>query len=317
KDLMIETSPGPKLPVGLDPAADKAGVDRIIDQWADDKFRNEQIDGVLVLLVENDAVKKIRVRVGPNTAKSGMFTKAHVDELVGRIQKHLKTNDRDGALHAITSYVAETMQRHSQPAGLPPPPVGRGAPPQAQPPAVPQREVEANPVVVWLLIGLGILIAVWIISAVIRGLRTMSGGYGPGYGAGYGPGYSGGPAPSGGGGFLTGFLGGLFGAAAGMWAYNHFFGGGTPSAFGSDHGRGQDGGFSGGAVAGPSDVGAGDPIGGGGDWGKHADAAGGGEDWGAGHGDWGGGGMGGGDWGGGGGDWGGGGGDIGGGGGDW
>src|SRR5262249_42100568 len=48
KDLMIETTPPPKQPKDLD-FNDTAAVDKFIDGWAKEKFKNEQIDGVHVL----------------------------------------------------------------------------------------------------------------------------------------------------------------------------------------------------------------------------------------------------------------------------
>jgi uncharacterized protein len=150
----------------------------------------------------------------------------------------------------------------------------------------------------WVLIVAGVLLFIWVIIALIR---AMSGNvYGPGYG---GYGYGGG---GGGGGFFPSLLGGMFGAMAGMWMYNSFFGGHMThdpgAAAAGDYGN-----------TGATDTGAGDydnGAAGGADWGDDAGGGGGGGDWGgdAGGGDWGGD-AGGGDWGGGG--------DFGGGGGDW
>jgi uncharacterized protein len=316
KDLMIETTPPPKQPKDLD-VNDTAAVDKFIDTWVKEKFKNEQIDGVHVLFIEKNKLHKLRIAVGPKTIEKGVFTIENRKELEHRTIEKMKAGDKDGALLAATSYVGETMQHNS-----------RSAPRAAAPADVPQEQVqhggqraEASPIFRWILIGLGVLLVIWIVSAVIRGLSHMGSGGGYG-GGGYGPGYGGG----GGGGFLNGFLGGMFGAAAGMWAYNHFFGGGTPAA------QAGGGGFAGGSTAEATDVGAGEPSVGGGDYGdvdkgaiEAPDEGGGGGDWGGGGGDAGGGDAGGGgDWGGGGGggDWGGGGGgggggDWGGGGGDW
>lgn len=306
KDLFIETTHPPKQPKSLD-FNDTAAVDKFIDGWARKKFENEKVNGVQILFIEQAKLKKLRVLVGAETLKRGLFTNTNRDELVRKIAEHMKTGDKDGALLAATGYVADAMQRNSR--------SSISAVPQANAPAPeqgvqhPAPAVQPTPIITWILIGLGILLAFWIISAVIRGFSAMGGGggYGPGYG-GYG---------GGGGGFMTGFLGGMFGAAAGMWAYNHFFGGGGPSAYA---GGSPSAGY---ATTERSDVGAGDPAVGGSDSGEvdkgaiEAPDDGGGGDWGggdAGGGDWGGGGDpgGGGDWGGGGGDFGGGGG-----GGDW
>jgi len=311
KDLMIETTPPPKQPKDLD-LNDTAAVDKFIDGWAKEKFKNEQIDGVHVLLIEKNKLHKIRVSVGAKTLEKGLFTNANRDELVHKLQEKLKAGDKDGALLAATGFVADTMQHHARP--------GVGAAPGDNVPAgqhaqnPPRHQADVSPIVKIVLIGLGVLLVFWLISAVLRGFSSMGSGGGGGPGYGYGGG--------GGGGFMNGFLGGLFGAAAGMWMYNNFFGHSTSSAWG---GESHTGGSA--AASEPSDVGAGDPSvgggdydepdkgaeedagGGGGDWGGGGDAGGGGGDWGGGGGDTGGGG----DWGGGGGgDWGGGGG-----GGDW
>ena len=130
----------------------------------------------------------------------------------------------------------------------------------------------------WVCLGLCVALGAWLVIGLIRALT--GGGGGPG---GYG---------GGGGGFMSSLFGGLFGAMAGMWMYNNFFGGGGMFGGGSD------------AYAGDNYSGGGDT--GAGDYGGETGAAGGYDDGGAGGGDWGGGG----DFGGGGGDFGGGGGDF-------
>lgn len=159
----------------------------------------------------------------------------------------------------------------------------------------------------WICLGLCVLLGIWVVIALIRALTGTGGG--GGYGGGYGgPGYGGG-----GGGFFSSMLGGMFGAAAGMWMYNNFFGGSHASDMSAG---GSYGGDTGGTYdTGEGNVDTGSEGAGGGDWGDSGGGdTGGGGDWGdSGGGDVGGGG----DWGGGGGDFGGGGGDFGGGGGDW
>src|SRR5438128_8139445 len=73
KDLMVETAPPPKQPKDLD-FNDTAAVDRFIDGWAKEKFKNEQIDGIHVLLIEKNKLHKIRVAVGAKTLEKGLFT---------------------------------------------------------------------------------------------------------------------------------------------------------------------------------------------------------------------------------------------------
>jgi uncharacterized protein len=310
KDLMIEAAQAPARPDDVD-KDDKAAVKRFFDKWTAEKFNNEKINGVYVVIVPKAHI--VRAAVGQETLKAGLFTNKDRDELIHKIHEKLDAGDKDGALHTATGFVADTMQHHARPAVNAAPGDNVPAGQHAQNP--PHHKADASPIVKWVLIGLAILLGFWLISAVMRGFSSLGGGGGGGPGYGYGGG-------GGGGGFMNGFLGGLFGAAAGMWMYNNFFGHSTSSAWGGESHTG-----GGAAASEPSDVGAGDPSVGGGDYdepdkGAEEDAGGGGGDWGGGGdtggggGDWGGGGGdagGGGDWGGGGGgDWGGGGG-----GGDW
>ena len=333
KDLFIET-------VAEGPEKDFPG-------WARSRFNNAAVDGVYVVLTKKP--KRLQIDVGDATLRNGYFTRQDIKELE-TIVKAKGTNDE--VLNKIVTFVHETMNERHKPKAVAQQPKENPAPVQkAQPPPVQDRGQEvrhdtAMPSWVgWVCAILAVVFVVWIIFAVIRAMTGMGGG-GYGYGGGGGGmGYGGG-----GGGFLTGMLGGMFGAMAGMWMYNNFFGGhasmgsngavnwgggGTNAAGepyqgdtdvgasgGGEYGGGDDaaagGEGDGGAEWGGKDEAGGGDAGGGGDWGGGGD--GGGGDWGgggdAGGGDWGGGGDagGGGDWGGGGGgDFGGGGG----GGGDW
>lgn len=193
-----------------------------------------------------------------------------------------------------------------------------------------------------ICIGLVVILALWLVFGLIRGLMgggrpldRAPGGYAGGPGPGYaqGPGYAPGPGyaqpQSSGGGFFTNMLGGMFGAAAGMYIYDSFFRGsspttsswGTPSAHAggptptppdtSDRKMSENtggGDWSSPSTSAPADGGGGGDWGGGtdgggGDWAGGADAGsgGGGGDWGGGGDAGGSGDAGGGDWGGGGG----------------
>lgn len=87
------------------------------------------------------------------------------------------------------------------------------------------------------------MLLIWVGFSLIRGLfRSMSGG-GAGVGGGMGQ-----PAYGGGGGFFQNMMGSLFGAAAGMWMYDQFFGSHSSAAsFGTDStdASPSDGGYSG------------------------------------------------------------------------
>ncbi len=299
KDLVIETFTNP-------PDRYKGqAIKEFAPGWTKRNFDVLGVDGIYILLCRQPAW--IDVQVGNVTMRQGEFTAAERRELFQIIEKNLQAagaankkgekeaaaESRDKALLDAVAYVRDNM-----------------AP-------APTRPVVAAPAPGrsflsmyggWICLGLVALLVVWLIFGVIRGLSNRGS---PGYGSGGGGGGGYGGGGGGGGGFFTSMLGGMFGAAAGMWMYSHFFGGTTPSA-------GASGPMGGGADSNQSDVGQGSEgtggDAGGGDWGGGGDAGGG--DAGAG-GDWGGGGGGGGDAGGGGGDWGGGGGDAGGGGGDW
>jgi hypothetical protein len=288
-DTVVEVKVAPEI------QKDKAAVNRFFDQWAEKRFVQEKVNGVYIAIVQNPP--KERVQVGNKTMQSGLFTSADRKELEEKLLADLKTahaevmknqakNDR--VLLDVTSFVHERMVQRArelaaskQAAAAQNPAAGQHAPPAQQ----------GTPWVMYILIGIGVLLVLWLIMGVMRALSGAGGGAGPGMG------YGGG----GGGGFFSSLMGGLFGAAAGMWLYNNVFGGHTNSAWGagpdgggantgndadtSSTGGGDDYGDTGGGAGGDQ----GGDVGGGGDWG------GGGGDWGGGGGDFGGGG-GGGDW---------------------
>jgi TLP18.3/Psb32/MOLO-1 phosphatase superfamily protein len=338
KDLFIETVE----------SGEKNKDDRT--KWAKGRFNEFGVDGIYVVVSKSPSF--YRYYIGDNTREKGYFKKADIETLEKTLSQITKEGKRDDALVEVANYVLEAMNEHARAKSTeqPAPKKKAGAPEvvNQQPvkrPDPPRHEVQHEnsmpPWVGWVCTIVAILFVVWIVYAIIRAMTGFGGGGGYGYGGG-GYGYGGG-----GGGFFTGMLGGLFGAMAGMWIYNNFFGGHAAyrndgsvdwGSGGNDAGGGSsatpyeadtsEGGTGGG---GDDDAGGGggggDAGGGGGDWGGGGGddgGGGGGGDWGGGGGDaggggdWGGGG-GGGDWGGGGGDWGGGGGGDfgGGGGGDW
>ncbi|MFO0965044.1 MAG: TPM domain-containing protein [Gemmataceae bacterium] len=330
--MIIETREAPKLPPDVDHADGKAVHEYYRKTLLEHAKKTMGKAGVFVAILPDKG--QAYCFVGPDTINKEHLTPKKATEIALKMQEKVKKKDYDGALDLAVASVRSL---------LPPPKTevtktdsdtwfGRdkktttgggagGRPVEGHEPAKP------TPWLTYILIGLGVIIVLWLIMAVVRGLSGMGGGGGaPGYGSG-GPGYAGGYGGGGGGGFMRGFLGGLVGAAAGMWLYNNVFGGGASSAFGGTHS--PTGGMSDtGAAAAEPEERATDWGGGGGDDSAGADEGGGGGGGGggddAGGGDWGGGGGGdtggGGDWGGGGGgDWGGGGGGDwgGGGGGDW
>lgn len=239
---------------------DAATVNRSLDTWALDRFRARGQRGVYVVIVKDPP--KIRVVHSNALENKKIFDGQDARELQKLLQSRLSATDgiaRDRALLSATDFVFDKLQ-HSF-----------GA---TTSPNVAEDRVNWT---TWALIGVGLVIVIWFLIAVVRGFSSM------------------GASPAGtSGGFFSSFLAGLFGAAAGMWLYNSFFGG--PSAHaasgaadanesssvtGSDWGAENQSTDSGGrGVAG-------------GDWGGDTTHDSG--DW-AGGGDWGGGDLGGGDW---------------------
>lgn len=285
KDFFVETVPNVPLPEGV---KDPAAIDKFVSQWAIDRFKTFEIDGVYLLITKNPP--KLRIEIGPTTLKEGWFTSENRNHLKTILKDHLGS-EPDKTLLVSANYVLDTMAKHATTTAKPNH-VTPAADPGHQQPQQQARDEGFPPWLIWVGVGLGALLIFWLIMGLARA-ASGGGGYGgaPGMGGG------------GGGGFMSSMLGGLFGAAAGMYLYNNFFGGHGSSAHAGDSSAGAG---TGGDAQESTDVGAGDPSGEGADWGDNGNAGGGdagGGDWGGGGGgDWGGGG--GGDWGGGGGgDW--------------
>lgn len=155
--------------------------------------------------------------------------------LKNAIIAHFKTGDFDGGLVAAAEYVKAEMPKDITSKGKD------------------EQNKGGTSVGTWICLGICLLLGIWLVIGLIRA-------------------FSGGGMGGRGGGFGTALLGGLFGAMAGMWLYNSFFGGGhDSSAFGGE----------GGDTGGGGDAGAGDfgDAGTGGDWGGGGGDFGGGGDW--------------------------------------
>ena len=196
----------------------------------------------------------------------------------------------DGGLMSATTFVIEQLEDTSLPAG------------KVTSDDHKNSSTGGMSIMGWVCIAGAVLLAIWVVVALIRMMTGGVTGYGGG-GGGYGGGGGGGM------GFMGGLMGGMFGAMAGMYLYDQFTGG---HHYNDHYGNGNDGYDNSGGGNDSQDVGEGNF-----DGGSEGQGAG---DWGDSGGDTGGDTGGGGDWGGGdtggGGDWGGGGGDMGGGG-DW
>lgn len=197
----------------------KSATNRGFSQWAEQMAHAKGVNGVFILLVKQPA--HLQVVVGTDT-QTQAFTLLDRTALVERMIGQLRQKKNDEALIDAVNFIAATMQSHL---GSSAKAFGHKAQPQG-------GGSWMQTIIIVLLIWLGF--------SVVRGLfRAMSGGGGS-MGGGVGQ-------PYGGGGFLQNMMGSMFGAAAGMWMYDQFFGSHS-SAFGAqpmdslDH---QGGGFTG------------------------------------------------------------------------
>ncbi len=268
KDVLVETFQ--EIPADVKQGVnlrDKTALNRMFEQWSVNRARLQSVNGVYMLLVKEPA--HLQVVVGNETQKKA-FTLADRDTLVRTMLAKLRAKDYDAALREGTSFVASTMKSRAtsraQPASTPAPVTAHRNDPQP--------ESSGGWILPLILMG-G---AVWVALAIVRALFRSGSAAG------------GGPVPgaAGGGGFFRNMLGGIFGAAAGMWMYDHFFGSHGSSSYGATPGDGFDnragdseftgqdtdytssgGGFgddSGGGFGGGGDFGGGDSGGGGGDF---------------------------------------------------
>lgn len=179
--------------------ADKATANRGFSQWAEQLARSKKVNGVFIMLVKQPA--HLQVVVGTDTQRQA-FTLADRATLVQRMLGQLRQHKNDDALIDAVNFISTTMQSHRS-----------GA---ASPLSSSRAHASQQGGTSWLP-TIGIVLLIWLGFSLIRGLfRSMSGGGGVG---GLGQ-----PYGSGGGGFFQNMLGSMFGAAAGMWVYDQFFG---------------------------------------------------------------------------------------------
>lgn len=272
KDLSVETFW--EIPAeekqGVD-LQDKVAVNRVCQQWAVKRARAQSVNGVYIMLVKEPA--HLQVVVGNETQKRA-FTLADRDELVRTMLAKLRAKDYDAALREGMSFVVSTMKAnagsHSRATSTLATTYRDGAQPESSGGSARGW--------FWSLLIIGGL--VWLGLSVVRSLfRSGSAGAGGAMNP---------AADTGGGGFFRNMLGGMFGAAAGMWMYNNFFGSHGSSAHGADHGVSSGEGINGDAGFSGQDTdytssggGFGDDSGGGfggGDFGGGGDSGGGGGD---------------------------------------
>lgn len=206
---------------------DKAKVQGVWEAWAAEHLKGDR--GLVVLI--NWEPGKVMVKTDKAVTNAG-YSNASASELRERLIKSLgeakKNNNEadrkkllDEALASAVSLIATTL------------PLERG---RAGAPAHLGGEND-NGILGYVCLGLLGLMVVWLIVGLFRGAMA-------------GPSMS--PAMGGGGGgFFSSLLGGMFGAAAGMWMYNSFFG--SNNAWGSSWGGSNAGWGSGGDEAGSGD----------------------------------------------------------------
>jgi hypothetical protein len=263
KDVVVETFGD--VPVDRAKQWDPNNKGAFYHDWARDRFRELGVNG-LYIQVTRKPTTHLQIEVGDQTGRRA-FTADDRDRLKGIMLAHFQKKEFDaGLLDGVRFVRKELAASHAQA------PRQQSTAPQAA-----ERRGGFN----WgglLCVGLMVVGGIWLLFGLIR---AFTGGGGGGPGGGYGGG------GFGGGGFLPGLMGGLFGAMAGHYIYDNFFGGGGSHAYGGEPGPSAD------AGTGPDT----DSYGTGGDFGGDA---GGGSDFDAGGGDFGGGDFGGGDFGGGG-----------------
>ncbi len=255
KEVVVETFA--ELPADLRQGvnvSDKAALNRIFEQWAVKEARADGVNGIYMLLVKNPS--HLHVIVGNDTQKQA-FTQRDRDALVSLMLGKLRSRQFDDALLSGVDFVSSTMKSHLG---------GAARPAKSRAADAPAASQEKSSWLWPIVIG-GIIL--WIVIAVFRSM-SRSGGGAQGYGQQSPLGGGGG-----GGGFMQSMMGGLFGAAAGMWMYDHFLGGSSHAAPPSDNQNLErgDSGFSGhdtdysGSGDSFSDSGGGGDFGGGGDGG--------------------------------------------------
>lgn len=204
KSVIVETFD--RLPEGV---ADLTAFGRA-------EFARRNVDGLLVVILEG---RGLRVFAGRQTLEriGAEGRNAVADQLL----QGFRAGRPDEALIAALRSAEQRLT-----AAFPATPAARAPPPTTEGPADWVSDWTAGySWVGWVLVILAIALAVWLVIGIVRAVlarRSGGGGYG-----GPAPGGHGGPGGAGGwgagGGFLTSLLGGLFGAAAGNWAYDALF----------------------------------------------------------------------------------------------
>lgn len=215
KDIVIETFA--EIPDAVKSGADladKAAASRLFVQWAEKQAKQQGVSGVYILLVKQPP--HLQAVVGIQTLKQS-FTAADRDTLASTMLTKLRAKQNDAALLDGVSFVSSTMRAHA---------AGHAAPVHRSDAGTAASGSSTG----WILpVVIGLLV-VWVIFGLIRSLSRTGG--------------AGMPQGAGGGGFFSSLIGGMFGAAAGMWMYDQFFGSHGNAADRNDMTGGGDSGAS-------------------------------------------------------------------------
>jgi hypothetical protein len=241
KDLYVETFERVPEPI----LKEFKGVDlknpgqsaRLYETWAARQASKRRVNGVYVLVVRQPA--HLQVVVGNETRK-GAFTGKDRDQLVKLMLGRLREKKHDEALLEGAGFVSAVMHSNA-PGGRA---AGRAGALDAPDPGDLREGGLVEKLGGWGTILIGVF-AVWLLFRVLGGLF---GGLLGGMGGSAGFGGSGMYPGNAGGGFFRSLMGGLFGAAAGMWMYDQFFGNhghASESTEDTDHYTGHDTEYSG------------------------------------------------------------------------
>jgi uncharacterized membrane protein YgcG len=212
KDLVIETFA--HIPDGKEKeavGADAKAREQFFRDWAVQRARESGVDGIYVLVCKEPSY--LQIAVGNETRKRA-FPDADRQALSKLMLDRFKEKQFDEGLLESVRLVQNTLQTNLAGAKAAEKTASDSSFESDAPEAVTKNQRDSSEAGAgwlsgpwgWLLIGGAVLLGVWLLVGLFRA-------------------FSGGVGGSGGGGFLSSLLGGLFGAAAGMWLYDTFFGG--------------------------------------------------------------------------------------------
>ncbi|MBN8419445.1 MAG: hypothetical protein J0L73_11050 [Verrucomicrobia bacterium] len=208
KDIAVQTFAA--VPEDMKAAvlqASKSATNRGFSQWAEQLARSKGVNGVFILLVKQPA--HLQVVVGNDTQRQA-FTLMDREKLVQIMIQQLRDKKSDDALIDGVNFISTTMHSHRS-----------GGAVQAGGKSHAAQQGGSS----WLSTIL-IVMVIFVGFNLIRSLfRAMSGGGSS----------AGGVGQPYGGGFFQNMMGSMFGAAAGMWMYDQFFGSHSSAANLGDH----------------------------------------------------------------------------------